>query len=432
MIDTCPDDETLRATLRSADPELTEHLDGCARCRHRREELARTSVIPDTAADVTGRIETGGCPEPAVLENLPVDSPWATHVAACSLCQQRRENRQQDAATLSAVIVPVRSPPPQVIGKYQIVETLGRGGQAVVFRAVHPTLGKDVVIKLGLKAAETGQTSLLVTEGKLLARLNHANLVRVHDLDFHEGKPFLVMEYVRGGSLDVVARRSRPAPREAARLVAHVARAVATAHRVGIVHLDIKPANVLIDDHGTPLLADFGMARFCTVLDDDRQKSIGGTPRYMAPEQARGETDRIGPHSDIYALGGILYFLLSGHDPRGGSTLLEIMDKAGRGEMDWSPLEKSGAPRRLQAACRRALALKPEERYPSADAFAVELERFVHWHGRRRFLVAALAGAGLAAGTTYALWPAPPAEWPVETQLLISDVERGGKHIGQL
>src|SRR5262249_50859623 len=148
--------------------------------------------------------------------------------------------------------------PPSRIGKYLIVATLGSGGQGTVYRAVHPTLGKELVIKLARsplrgRPAERGG---LVAEGRLLGELGHPDLVRVIDLACHEDRPFLAMEYVPGRTLSQYAEQHRIALRQAAAIVASAARAAAAAHRRGIVHRDIKPANILIDGQGRPRLID--------------------------------------------------------------------------------------------------------------------------------------------------------------------------------
>src|SRR5262245_43372107 len=157
------------------------------------------------------------------------------------------------------------APPPAVpaaIGKYPVVSVLDRGGQALVYRAVHPTLQKDVVIKLGKQAfgADPAGRNRLLEEGRILAGLDHPHLAHVHDLDFHQDRPFLVLQYVRGRTLEQYARQETPSPRQAAGLVAAVARALAAAHRRGITHRDVKPKNVLIDEGGQPRLIDFGLA----------------------------------------------------------------------------------------------------------------------------------------------------------------------------
>ena len=159
--------------------------------------------------------------------------------------------------------------PPRRIGKYLVIEMLDEGGQAQVFRVLHPELGKDFVLKLARRPTEVGIASQADTpvrdrlrrEGRTLAQCDHPNLVRVVNLDVHEGRPFIVMEYVSGVTLERFVNQNRPGPRQAARLVAELSRAVAYLHARGIIHQDIKPRNVLIDAQGRPRLIDFGLVR---------------------------------------------------------------------------------------------------------------------------------------------------------------------------
>jgi serine/threonine protein kinase len=194
-----------------------------------------------------------------------------------------------------------------------VIAPLDAGGQGLVYRGLHPTLGRDVVIKLSRAAGGPADRDRLQEEGRILADLEHPNLARVYDLDVHDGRAFLVMEYVRGPHLEQFARQRPPSPRQAAALVAPVAQALAAAHRRGVVHRDVKPKNILIDEAGRPRLIDFGLAR----LEDawhqapSEEGEVAGTLAYMPPEQARDAAE-VGPRSDVFSLGGVLYFLLTG------------------------------------------------------------------------------------------------------------------------
>jgi serine/threonine protein kinase len=298
-----------------------------------------------------------------------------------------------------------------------VVGVLDEGGQASVYRALHPTLDKELVIKLSHRslAQDPADHDLLVAEGKLLADLDHPHLVRVYDLDFHEGRPFLVMEYVRGCNLQQHAAQTRPGPRQAAGLVAKIARALAVAHRRGVVHQDVKPRNILIDEAGQPRLIDFGMARLRHAWADHAIHPNGGTLEYMAPEQARGETDRVDRRSDLFALGGVLYALLTGKAPFTGKDLGEVLDRAGRCDFDRPALRAAGVPRRLEAICLRAMAADPADRYAGADDLAADLERFAGRGLRVAQVAAAAALVLLAVGLAVARWrPPPEPPWPDE------------------
>ena len=241
---------------------------------------------------------------------------------------------------------------PSTIGKYRIIESLGGGGQAEIYRAVHPTLGKDVALKLGRfkSTPDLPPDPRLVAEGRILAEIEHANLARVYDLDFHEGRPFLVMEYLRGLNLAQYVQQNPLPPRKAAALVAKIARAVAVVHRRGVLHLDIKPQNIVVDEQGEPKLLDFGLARWETPWKDSGSASAGidGTVAYMPPEQARGDAKRVGPRSDVFALGGVLYYLLTGQSPYGPGGLMEAWNRARQGDYDREALRDKVRSKRLQ------------------------------------------------------------------------------------
>lgn len=305
---------------------------------------------------------------------------------------------------------------PATVGKYVVIAELDRGGQACVYRGVHPMLGKEVVIKVGHDALppELAETSRLRAEGRILAELDHPNLARVYDLDCDNGRPFLVVEYIRGRNLEQFAAQQRPTPRQAAGLVAKVARALVLAHRRGITHQDVKPKNILVDEAGQPRVIDFGLARLRHAWAEDGQRrgTVSGTVNYMAPEQARGETDRVNPRSDVFALGGVLYYLLVGHAPFTGATFEEALVRAASCDFDRDALRRCRAPRALARICLKAMAEDPDRRYATADRLAADLEaygrRAAVWSGVTAGLLAfALLGLGVARG-----WfaPAPPAK----------------------
>src|SRR3954471_12430635 len=201
---------------------------------------------------------------------------------------------------------------------YDVVEVLGRGGVGVVYKAVHRKLRRTVALKMLLVGAfaTRAERRRFAREAELVAGLRHPNVVQVYDVGDLDGRPYFTMEFVDGGSLaERVAGTPLPA-REAASIVATLADAVAAAHRAGVVHRDLKPSNVLLTADGTPKVGDFGLARHLEVESSLTQTGVAvGTPSYMAPEQARGRTGEIGPAADLYALGAVLYELLTGRPP---------------------------------------------------------------------------------------------------------------------
>ncbi|HJT76245.1 MAG TPA: protein kinase, partial [Gemmataceae bacterium] len=220
-----------------------------------------------------------------------------------------------------------------------------------------------------------------------VARLQHPHVVQVFSWGEHDGLPYLVMEHVAGGGLDHrIAGRPQP-PADAARLVALLARAVHAAHKAGIIHRDLKPANVLLapaaDEpalntaYGWPKVSDFGLARQSDAGEQTASYGVLGTPAYMAPEQAAGRVREVGPAADVYALGAILYELLTGHPPFKGDTVLETLDLV-RSSPPRPPRDlRADVPPELEAVCLRCLAKAPADRYPTAQALADELGCFL-------------------------------------------------------
>jgi serine/threonine protein kinase len=207
---------------------------------------------------------------------------------------------------------------PQRIGAYEILGTLGQGGMGVVYKARHSRLDRIVALKMILTGAHATQRQLarFQQESQAVAQLHHPNIVELFEIGEHNQVPYFSLEFVPGGDLaDRCAGRPQP-PRDAARVVEALARAMESAHERGIVHRDLKPANVLLTADGIPKITDFGLAK--RLEADSGQTAHGtlmGTPSYMAPEQARAEHHETTPRTDVYALGAILYELITGRPP---------------------------------------------------------------------------------------------------------------------
>jgi eukaryotic-like serine/threonine-protein kinase len=267
-----------------------------------------------------------------------------------------------------------------VIPGYEVLEELGRGGMGVVYRARETRLNRPCALKMILAGVHASRdtSARFLAEAAIVARLRHANIVHVHALGEHEGRPFFEMEYVEAGSLDRLLDGTPRPPLDAARLVEPLVRAVAEAHRLGIIHRDLKPANVLLTSDGTPKVTDFGLAK-CLDADSGLTGSelVLGTPSYMAPEQAGGKSKLVGPLADVYALGAILYELLTGRPPHRAATVLETLELV----KNTDPVAPSrlvpGVPRDIETICLKCLQKDPARRYLSSDALAEDLRRFV-------------------------------------------------------
>ena len=243
---------------------------------------------------------------------------------------------------------------------------LGRGGMGIVYKARHLRLNRFVALKMLITGAYAGprERARFQREAEAVAGLRHANIVQVYDVGDHEGWPYFTMELLEGGSLaQAVAGTPQPA-RQAAAILATLAEAVQVAHQGGIVHRDLKPANILLAADGTPKIADFGLARH---FDGGPALTLSGarigTPSYMAPEQLIGKAGTIGPAADIYALGALLYEMLTGRPPFRGETASETERQAIHDEPvpPWRLNPK--VPRDLETICLKCLHKDPQRRY---------------------------------------------------------------------
>ena len=263
---------------------------------------------------------------------------------------------------------------------YDVQEVLGRGGMGVVYRARQKPLNRTVALKMILDGAHAGarQANRFRSEAAVFARLQHPNIVQIHEIGEHEGRPFLALEYVQGGTLERSLAGTPLLVDRAARLVETLARAVQHAHERGVVHRDLKPSNVLLSAEGEPKITDFGLAKL--LAGDSRQTESGalvGTPSYMAPEQVEGAPAVIGPATDIYALGAILYEALSGRPPfRGESPIATMLQVRGSDVVPPRQL-RPGLSRDLETICLKSLEKEPRRRYQTAAALADDLGRYL-------------------------------------------------------
>jgi len=271
------------------------------------------------------------------------------------------------------------------IGPYGILRVLGSGGVGIVFAARQGRPRRVVALKMILSDPRSGRQRLerFRNESDILARLRHPNIVQVHEVGEHRGRPFFTMEYVEGGSLAAKLAGAPLPARTAAELTQALAQTVQNAHAHDIVHRDLKPSNVLLAADGTPRIADFGLAK--TLSDDADARGVErtatgvilGTPGYMAPEQAAGEHQGTGPPADVYALGAILYECLTGRPPFRGETPLDTLDMV----RSTAPVRPSVLNPRvdhdLETICLKCLEKEPKSRYRTAEELAKDLERYL-------------------------------------------------------
>ncbi len=310
------------------------------------------------------------------------------------------------------------------ISRYEIEGPLGEGGMAVVYRAWDSELRRPVALKI-LKDDRSAHEEVRCRfrrEAQAAATLSHRNVVAVHDAGEEAGRMYLVLELVEGSSLAaLMVEHRRDLPQMLAWLE-QAARGVGEAHARGIVHRDVKPANILVPPTGQAKVGDFGLAhRMESPTALTRTGMAMGTPAYMAPEQVRGCTGAIGPHTDVYALGAILYEMLTDHPPHAGPTIAEILSKTLN--EDPAPPRKANpaVSRDLENVCLKALEKDPSRRYRTATEFAEELKRCrigepalarppgrfrrgLRWLNRHRFGTALLLAPILASAMVCALW----------------------------
>ncbi len=318
-------------------------------------------------------------PEELCAENPQLLTQVRQRIHAVQTMERVLGVNQDDSEATLPPTDPDGGPLPQIPG-YHIVRVVDEGGMGVVYEARQRDLGRTVAIKMisGMRLGPT-QVARFRAEAEASARLQHANFVQIFEVGQVNGRPFFSMEYVDGGSLAQHLRHTRPSPRHAAELVCTLAQAIHTAHERGIVHRDLKPSNVMLTAAGIPKIGDFGLAKR---LDDDaghtRTGEVLGTPSYMAPEQAAGQKEQIGPATDVYALGAILYELLTGRPPfRGDSPLDSLRQVTTQDPVTPSRLAPSTPPD-LEAICLKCLEKAPAARYASAHELAEDLGRYLN------------------------------------------------------
>jgi hypothetical protein len=299
---------------------------------------------------------------------------WATAQIAEDLA------RWDDSATISSPHAEDPLETPRTFGDYELLEELGRGGMGVVYRARQAGLGRIVALKKLLHSdlAPSADVARFRAEPEAAARLEHPNIVPIFDVGEHQGQPYFTMPLVEGTTLARRLAEGPLPPREAATLLAPIARAVDFAHRAGVLHRDLKPSNILIDRQGRPLVGDFGLAKR---IDIEAGLTLSGmlvgTPSYMAPEQATGRPEKVGPAGDVYGLGAILYQMLTGRPPFQAATALDTLLLVREQDPIPPRLLNPKVDRELEMIALKCLQKPPDLRYPTAATLAGDLEAYL-------------------------------------------------------
>lgn len=269
---------------------------------------------------------------------------------------------------------------PFTIDDYRLEEVIGRGGMGVVYRAEQISLKRTVAIKMirENRAATPENRQRFFAEAEANARLEHPGIVQVFEVREYSGHPYFSMQYVRGETLSEHLRRGPLPQRKAASIMVDVCRAIGFAHLQGVLHRDIKPSNIMIDGNDQIRVTDFGLAKLADSGDSlTRTGAVIGTPSYMSPEQASGRSNLVGPRSDIYSLGTVLYHLLTGRPPFVADSPMELALKVLEQDPPAPRLLEPSIDRDLEMLVQRSIQKPPDLRYDTADEMADELERFL-------------------------------------------------------
>jgi WD40 repeat protein len=316
------------------------------------------------------------------LVSLRMDATAIADLAfgSMSVDVTKAEDRHLAMLSTESLELDLNDPAQRQFGDYELLELIGEGGMGVVYRAHQRSLDRDVAVKL-LAAGPWASKNFIERfrhEAQNAARMQHPNIVAIYEVGSNEELHFFSMRLICGGSLaDLLKREGKLSPLRAAQLLRTIAEAVDYAHRLGVLHLDLKPANVLLDDNGAPHVADFGLARRLEQGLAADNNEVSGTPSYMAPEQATAGAQKITPATDIWGLGAILYELVTGRPPYLGATPQATLKLVVEGKLTCPRDYTRNLPRDLQAIIEKCMAYCVADRYTSARALADDLAAFV-------------------------------------------------------
>ena len=335
-------------------------------------------------SEVTDRMRAGD--EPKIDELAERHPELAGELrelwAAVLVAEQQAGSAASGALTLPAIDSVLRAKPelPCKFGDYELIDELGRGGMGIVYKARQTSLGRLVALKMVLRGvwASAADMARFRAEAEAAARLNHPHVVPVYEVGEQDGHPYFSMKYVAGTTLSVRLAEGPMPPRETAELLVPVCDAIEYAHQNGLLHRDLKPSNILLDEEGRPHVSDFGLAKRVEAGESwTRTGAIIGTPSYMAPEQAAGNRGQLGPPSDVYSLGAVLYQMLTGRPPFQAATAVDTVLLVLEQEPLPPRLLNPRADRDLEMIALKCLQKPPALRYQSAKALADDLRAFL-------------------------------------------------------
>jgi tetratricopeptide (TPR) repeat protein len=426
IMNRCPSSERLQQLLADrlagAEAEAVEaHVETCARCQQALEQLTgarhepsaaipvhRQNAAEETVSALLRRLEQAppAGAEPSPRPTRPAENATQPGASPKPLSSSAPATAEPGAA---AAGTPAEATMWPHVPGYAILGELGRGGMGVVYQARQEGLDRLVALKMILAGEYAGaaERQRFRAEALAVARLSHPNVVQVFEVGERDGRPYLALEYLAGGTLAHRLHSGPLPPREAAALLEPLARAVQAAHEKGVVHRDLKPANVLLAADGVPKVSDFGLAkRLDASAGPTPSGAVVGTPAYMAPEQAAGTPGAVGPAADVYALGAILYEALTGRPPFQAATPVDTLLRVLTDEPVPPRKLNPAVPRDLETIALKCLRKEAPKRYASAGELADDLRRFLRaepirarrlslperlWRRRRRLLAAGLA-----------------------------------------
>jgi tRNA A-37 threonylcarbamoyl transferase component Bud32 len=319
-----------------------------------------------------------------------MSDPNARTVQSCEICATPLLGDAPEglcpACLLRSAIVQLAKPSPSVslglpqFANYEILASVGQGGMGVVYKARQRKLGRVVALKAMISAAFASETELkrFQAEAQAVAKLHHPNIVTIYEVGFENSSHFFSMEYVEGESLADRLKRGSISSQQAAVYTKQISEAMHYAHERGILHRDLKPTNILLDARDEPRITDFGLARHVDIESDlTMSGAVLGTPSYMPPEQASGKVREIGPASDVYSIGAVLYELLTGRPPFRADSVLETLKQVVELRPAAPRLLRPKTPRDLEVICLKCLRKEPGQRYGSAMELAEDIGRFL-------------------------------------------------------